>query len=133
MKQLFLLFLLVVPFCSKGQICNFCSEEEIKEELNEQHIEFQEKVSINGEKCLIENNENYTKSWYFRYGQCYLYDIKTTKKNYSKSIRKILNSNYLPTSDSTWEDSENKVEMMTGKDYRKFVFVPKLSSTTINK
>ena len=129
MKHLFLFSALLFSLTTaKGQICNFCSEEELKEALKEKNTVLYEKLNMDGEKCLTEKNDNYTKSWHFRYGQCYMYDITIMKKPYSKSMKKVLDSQFARKSDTTWEDSENMVEMKIKDGVEQFVFTSKFSA-----
>ena len=114
---------------SKGQICNFCSEEELKDALKEHNITFVEKSVPNGEKCFYEKNENYEKTWHFKYGQCFLYEVTVTNNSRYKSLKKVLDTQYSIISDSTWEDSDNKVLLKIVEGNRRFVFIPKFSSS----
>lgn len=130
MKHLFLLLsILLISVGSKAQICNFCSENNLKETLKEQHAQFHEQLNIRGEKCLTIKEENYMKCWHFRYDQCYMYDITILKKKYVHFFEKVLTSQYTKTSFNTWEDSENKVEMNIRDGCYQFIFVPKISLT----
>jgi len=129
MKHLFLFTALLFSLnAAKGQICNFCSEEELKDELNGYNIAFVEKLIPGGEKCFYEKNENYVKAWYFKYGQCYLYEVTVTNSSRYKTLKKVLDTQYSITSDSTWEDSDNKVLLKIVEGNQQFVFIPKISS-----
>lgn len=120
---------LMVSISSKAQICNFCSEQDLRESLKGEKVSLQEKINVNGDKSLIESNENYSKCWHFKYGQCYMYEVKVLNSKYFRSMKKILNSQFTATSDTTWEDMENKVQLKVGDGYKQFVFIPKFSSS----
>lgn len=126
---LFLFF----SFASKGQICNFCSELEVKDFLRENFIEFSESKSPSGEKIISNDTENFHKTYYFRYDKCFLFRVETSNLKFQKHLLHHLDRNYKATSDTTWEDLENRVEFTTKGGSFEFDFYPKVSIDTSKK
>lgn len=126
-----LIISLLSTSCS-GQICNFCSFDRVKEILKEEKIEYMEQINQQKERVIVAQEGKSMKSWYFRYNQCYMYNITVLDNRFYKYLLKFVESNYKKIDNITWEDAENTVELKVLPDCYQFVFLPKVSAANMN-
>ena len=78
--KILIIILISFNYSAKAQICNFCSQQELKELLDLNQISYNEKIDDTNQKLIFFSNENYIKRWYFKYDKCYMYEITVVKK-----------------------------------------------------
>jgi len=127
-----IIILITFSFNAKAQICNFCSQEQLKELLDLNEIEYTQKLDNKNEKVYFFSNQNYVKRWYFRYDKCYMYEITIIKKDKLKSLIKLIEKNFTRVDLNSWEDLDNRVELITINENPTMQFIPKLSYDNIN-
>lgn len=128
-----IIILISFSFNAKAQICNFCSQEQLKELLDLNEIEYTQKLDNKNEKVYFFSNQNYVKKWYFRYDKCYMYEITIIKKDKLKSLIKLIEKNFTRVDLNSWEDLDNKIELTNNKEGNPQVqFTPKLTHENLN-
>lgn len=127
MRFFLIIFFVLISFCCKSQICNFCDIITVKNMLKEDGLRYNESENKIGETKLVVTGGFYDKIWYFRYGKCCLYEVVVYKRNYFRSMVKVLNQQYVRKSKTFWEDSNNRILLSTKKGKNSFCFYSKNS------
>ena len=130
--KLIFIILILFSFNAKAQICNFCSQDELKELLDLNDIPYTQKVDNKNEKILFFSNQNFIKRWYFSYDKCYMYEITILNKKKLKSLIHLVDKNFKKINEHSWEDLDNSIELITKNDNPVMQFKPKLTFQNIN-
>ena len=130
--KLIFIILILFSFNAKAQICNFCSQEELKELLDLNDIPYTQKLDNKNEKILFFSNQNFIKRWYFSYDKCYMYEITIINKKKLRSLIHLVDKNFKKINDHSWEDLDNSIELITKNDNPVMQFKPKLTFQNIN-
>jgi hypothetical protein len=130
--KILIIILISLNYSAKAQICNFCSQEQLKELLDLNEIEYTQKLDNKNEKIFFFSTKNYVKRWYFKYDKCYMYEITITNKSKLKSLVHMVDKIFNKIDEDSWEDLDNRVELITINDNPTMQFIPKLSYDNIN-
>jgi hypothetical protein len=131
--KILIIILISFNYSAKAQICNFCSQQELKELLDLNQISYNEKIDDTNQKLIFFSNENYIKRWYFKYDKCYMYEITILKKDKLKSLIKLIENNFTRVDLGSWEDLDNRIELTNNKEGNpQMQFIPKLTHENLN-
>lgn len=127
MKKILIILILCLPISVLGQICNFCTSEDLKKILIENKIHFKQENYLSGDFIISSHDNKSIKTWFFKYNTCYLFKISTTEKQNKKLLKKFLDKNFIKKNKFYWENIDNSVKMFTFENNYNFVFYPKMS------
>jgi hypothetical protein len=132
-RKLVIFAFILSSFSVKGQVCNFCSTEELKNLLIENNIDFEQKYNHSNDIVFIHHNVYFTKNWYIKYDRCYLYEILILNNDKLKPLISIINKHYKRVDECYWEDIDTKVEITTFQNnLTKIQFIPKITFNNLN-
>lgn len=127
MRKILIILILNLPLSVFGQICNFCSTEDLKLLLIENKVYFKQENYLNGDVKISSKENNLIKTWFFKYNTCYLYQISIYEKHKKKLLKRSLNKNFIKKGKYCWEDFENSIKMINFENNYNFVFYSKPS------
>ena len=127
MSKLIVYLLLILPSIGYGQICNFCSTEDIKNILIENNFEFRQENNFNGVIKIYSQDNKAKKTWYFKYNTCFMYQVSISEKHTKRILQRFLNKNFLKKNKYFWENIDNSVKLHTFGNRYNFEFYPKMS------
>lgn len=132
LRTFIFLVLIFARFNSSGQVCNFCTSEELKLYLKHDKLSFIEKDEKDLVKKIIVKNDFFTKTWSFKYDFCFRYDVSITRKRGMRRFKSTINRNFTKLNKNNWQDFDNTIELHKfGKVYN-FKFYPKVSINNLN-
>ena len=127
--KLILFFVVLTSFC-KAQTCNYCSVDDVKKMFIEEGIkDYTDQLNQFREQTFVYVDKNYIKTWSFKYGRCYLFEVVALNNFGFRSLTKLLNKEFKKINATSWHDEENIIELTKKGGLYKFVFIPNFSLT----